>query len=306
MKKAYKAKHLFIALILAASTAIVHADAGSDFRIQPDRDGKIPWNMQQIGVMVLPASIISTTPYLVSGGSIAIDGVMTATAVSAGSAGSLEIRSSNTANISTELLIPGLSAASTTANTFYFFSPPLVCPDGASVNSTSSSARFAMFYHLLSTAYPAGSTVQDYLIPSDVAGQESFPGFHGTAVSSQVSPGGAANDALSTEGLDFNSNSRIVDTAPGFFWGTISSTGAASTNFLLTFDSASIVGVGANQHFLPPFFYNATNTVDAVSELKTKFFQFPWPLRYNNGLVVTNSASTGRLRVLRAPKNSLR
>lgn len=290
-------KRLLFSLFFLSSVSLVHAN----FQLPLDRDGIPAEDISSVGVEVFTIRY-SSAASLVSGSTIAVYGVMTGTktAESVGVQSFVELRATNTANTTTELLVPAIEFSSTTRNSFVWFDPPIICPEGLSVNiSTVADAQASVFVRYLST-----NTSADYWIPRDDRGLKAHnPQFYGVKVASTVVTGAAAN-TLGTEGYDRTTGELIVDDERGLLYGVMPSSGP-STSYVVFEDTASVIGDTAD--FIPPLFYRSSVYVDDTNGVTgNKPFYFKYPLIYVNGLSQRRDTTADRFRIFVRPLRKLR
>lgn len=314
-------KFLFLACL------VLPARAGA-FDIPIDKDGVVAGSIRDIGVLTYTAT--NTATFLISGATvsspandvtgttIAVHGVLTSTAPRGimTSPAFVELRATDTANTSSELLVPPLIFSSGTYNTLYIFNPPLLVPENLSVTLTSAGTVATIFYNYLSTA----GTTGDFWIPrDDASGAKAYdPNFYGVRAASNSYAGGAEGDRSGTETFDFTSDEKLVGesttvsrglAAPSHFWGWCASTGAPDT-FLL-FRDTNTTGSGAPDNLLlPPIFPRAGPFISSLSgnadnSLQSPCFQFPWPINTRYGLSMDMSVSSERFRALKRRKDRL-
>lgn len=288
-------------IILAFLAALAYSSLSfaSDFRKPYDNDGVKPKSIDESFVLVVSTGYTTTASMLINGATIQIHGVLTST-LPAGSGGAdVRLRSTNTANTSSELLVPPLRLSSETRNTFYVFDPPILCPVGLSVELSSAGIFASIFY-----TYSATSTNANFLIPLDMDGAKSEPSMYGVQVASRVFAGATADNSQQAEALDYTTAERIVIAERAFLYGFMGSSNAVSTSFLLVEDTGS--ALGNPQDIFPPLFYNTLSDADVISGWRTPMFKFPWPVLLRNGIGVTNSTAGERLRVFARPARRLR
>lgn len=273
----------------------------ANFQLPMDRDGVDAETLSSVGVEVFSVRY-SSAASLISGSTIAVYGVMTSTksGESVGVQSFVELRSTNTANLTSELLVPPIEFSSTTRNSFVWFSPPVISPVGVSVNiSTVGDAFASVFYRYLSTG-----TSPDFWIPRDDRGHKAHnPDFFGVKVATQVIAGGAA-DGVGTEGFDRTSDELLVSGERGLLYGVFPSTGP-TTSYVVFEDTGSVLGNTAD--FLPPLFYRSTvyeNDTNGVTGNRP--FYFKYPLIFVNGLTQQRNSTADRFRVFVRPLRRLR
>ena len=279
------------------------------FQVPSDTDGAIAKTVKALGVYVLGTDW-SSTAVGVAGSSIAIYGYMTSTATTAGANEFLEIRATNTANTSSELLVPSIVTYSTNANTIGFFDPPIIAPEGVSINNTVGTIYSCIFYRYLST-----NTNDGVQIPVDnyqgVKVEDS--GFYGVKAATEVSAGAVAN-TVGSEGLNFNSGEHLLEDESGFLygWSAGTQTVADARNFVVFHDTNSALGTTPNsQRLMPPIFYTVMDNPLFISGSRNPYtapFSFPWPVRFRNGLTQTRTFGNkaDQFRVFTKPARRLR
>lgn len=323
-------KFLWISLVLLATQSSTWA-----FQPQRDEDGTTPFSVENFGVSVLYSSYSTVATVMtfstaanVIKSTYVIHGVITSTAPTGATSGVsqtwVELRATNTRTGSSELLYPKIFAASTTANTFVVFKPPLLAPLGFSLRNSSSEMCSAVFFTMISSADPI---TQDYIIPVNDYGEKAFShSVYGTKVASEVIAGATAN-TVGTEALDYivartlvsvssvsaqnnlywNGATTTVRGEKGFWYGWAAGTGSV-TAFFIVRDTGTILGTP--EPMMPPIFYRtlSINNAGISYNLQTSQFNWPWPVRYNNGITIERSPSTNRdeFRMFRRNRLALR
>ena len=322
MKKALAI--LFGSLMLSAGTLFAASGYWGDFKVPTDRAGVAAQNINECGVY--PASVrYSSQPFLlVSGSSIAVYGVLTSTksVASLGVNAFVQLRSTNTANLLSELLVPPIAFSSDTQNTLIEYDPPIICLDGLSVNITTvSDAMVTVFYRYLST-----TNEQDYWIPYDKNGVKAHnPSFYGIRAASGATAGGTALDGIGHDGLDFTALEKMVLNAstyqatsntPGLLIGVVAGSHTVNqiADYVVFRDTGTIGETSDSTIMLPPIFYNNFNLEDALLNIgaiaksvsSSQVIKLPWPVIYSKGLSQKRSASTQTFRVMTRPSDRLR
>ena len=333
MKKAL----LFLSFMLSAGTLFA-GNFWGDFKVPVDRRGVKALNVEDTGVFVASVMNSSVPHYLtnylfvangsatVTGSSIAVFGVLTSTAGdNFFKAPYVELRSTNTANTTSELLFPPVVVTSASRNTFVQFTPPIIANDGLSVNivfDTPTVTSVSIFYRYLST-----NVVEDFIIPKDNNNVPAIGGadFYGVAAASEAHPGGTHNDGVNDgegmDGLDYTSSERVVlarssptesYNTPGLFYGMVVGTASvgAVRSFAVFRDSVSTGGINEADRLIVPLFYNTFNLEDALwtignfpkfSTAHLKVIRFPWPIIFRRGLTQQRSVATDTARIFVRP-----
>lgn len=284
------------------------------FRLPLDRDGVSAESIDDVGVRVFTTTH-SIAASGVSGSSIALFGVLTAT-LPAGVAVNgawIEIRSSDTFNRSSELILPPIMVTSTTRNTFVVFNPPVVVPTRMSVNVrtlatdiVTNTVITSFFYRFLAT-----STNENVWIPLDTfQGKKVHTSdLYGVSAATDNRPGNAADNGIGADNFDFTSDERLftsTDVSKGFLYGWVASTGT-SGSYIVFKDTTGAGTTVTSSFLLPPIFYNTLNySTEENPESQTKPFTFPWPIIFERGLSAQRSVSTDRFRVFIRDANALR
>lgn len=334
------------------------------FQLPLDRDGQAAFNVQDVGVYVflstsevpwllngssqnIPAGAAIGTVSPIGGSSIAIYGILTSTfSGDAASYAYVELRSTNTANKTSELLVPpiavGVSTSTTGSlhvakNNFVVFDPPIVSADQVSVNISSALGALtlyrysaAIFYRYLSTNQP-----ESLWIPNDdFQGVKAIGGASLYGVRTSTGGiGSLANDRLGTETLDFNAGPAFVQTSsiPAnqghvMLYGWSASSGSSASSFKIDdstglgnyplINAGTTVVVFSSSSFLPdiyprtfgPTFDNYIwNTPIAAVNIPVSFeFSFPWPIIARQGLRFTANTATERFRLKSRNRRALR
>lgn len=328
-------KVILTGLCLVFSTASIWA-----VRPPNDRDGVSPLSVQQFGVRVHFTSR-TMLPSVVTGSSIAIHGVLTSTPAIEDShtittnMQFVTIRATNTANRTSELLVPSILLSSAGRNTFVVYDPPIVAQKGFSVAHSSEGISSAVFYTYLAT-----TTEVEYWIPREDKGEKMFDtSLYGVKAAKQSIPGAAAADGAGTEALDYTVSEVLVTGSSasitnilywkgttttlrgeeGLWYGWSAGTGSVA-NFMVTQDSATATGDPTNglsgpTYYLPEIFYNMLTTDRAEKGLRgTSNFSWPWPLRYEDGLTINRgihytdgtTVTSDSFRAYTRPRGSLR
>ena len=305
---------------LLALALIGFADLGYAYKVPRDVTGYPASTIMDVGV-----DVITATDSYVSGSTIAIWGVLTATApagtlVGSGALGApyVEIRSTNAITSSTtgigsvgfstmivinavtmtgELLLPRIYFSSETHNTFVRFYPPILSPGGFHFATSSHGALATVFYRHVATG-----TNENFLVPYDVDGHKGGAwDFYGVSVASETAPGQLA-DGVGTESLDGVTAARLIGfgtgtiTGPGLVYDIICGT-VAPTTYVMTKDYAYEVGVGTQPHWIVPIFPGTFQAEHRNTNVKTSVVNFGFPLKYLNQMAVIPSAGIGQLRV---------
>src|SRR3990167_9334379 len=269
-------------------------------RPNTDYVGKRVDHLEQVGVLFRTVAH-DTNPFLVEGASIAVDGYVLSTAPAGYLSNSqlfLNLRAKNTANATSELLTPGIGWSTGTMNTWDWFDPPLIAAGGLSIDiGTSPTVIATVFYHYLATSNVSGSIIP----PSETDGMALHDNaFIGVKVGTRVTPGGAAEDQLSAENLDFTSEERMVshstESSGELLYGWAAGTGT-TLSFVIFRDTNSVGSPYNSNLVLPPIFYNAMTSEDTLNLYKSKNFYFKYPIQTNVGLSQRRSVATDRFRV---------
>lgn len=346
-------KKLFLFLVFT----LLLPSLASAFKLPMDRDGELATTITDVGVKVY-YSTGTESPYLITGGtsafadgsglkgsSVAIYGILTSTpqgtslAVAYTLPGYVFLRATDTANNTSELLVPpiniGLFLSSAVgnspdgtqtvspANQLIVFDPPIIAQDNVSVSASTSASggltvsnkwAFSVFYRILNTGTP-----EDIWFPTDDSqGHKTHDAsFYGVKPSSVSTAGGTSNDTLGTEGWDYTSAKRNInytstasnlssENTPMLLYGFGASSGTA-TGFFVCFDSNSALGTHV-LNFLPPI-YPRTFQKSYFNGASMVSYSFPWPIQAQNGLVCQVQASgttLDRVRLYTRPKRALR
>lgn len=308
-------------VLLAAGNAYSFGDY-SDYRVPTDRAGVKARNLASCGVYTATIINSSQTFLLVSGTSIAVYGVLTGTDVAPtdGVDSWVELRATDTANVTTELLVPPIAITSTSRNTFIVYDPPVIAQKGLSVNIATTPASVTVFFRYLST-----NVAQDFAIPWDKDGGKVYnPAFYGVVPASNSTAGGVAL-GVGIDSLDYSaaelpvltySSATITINTPGLLYGMIvgSAPITAFANYVVLKDTTSVAGAGGDNNLMVPIFYNTFNLSDAlglvygngIGNPTSKYIKFPWPIVFNYGLTQKRSASTEMFRILVKPLQRLR
>lgn len=286
-------------LFLFYLTAIISVSLcyGGDFRVPLDNDGVKARNMDESFVRIISTGYTTVASMLLRGAAIQIYGVLTSTRPAGSEEAHVFLRSTDTANTSSELLVPPLNISSETRNSFYVFDPPILCPTGLSVNLSSAGTFVSIFYN-----YAATSTASNYLIPRDMDGIKASPDMYGVQVASRVSAGDSADDNLGADAFDNSTTERLVIGERAFFYGVMG-TSSSGNNFLIVEDTGSTLG--DPQNIFPHLFYGTFNYENTVTPSLTPIVTFPWAILMQNGISVTPSESE-RLRIFARPARRLR
>lgn len=351
-------KKLLLMALFFMATTLRFANA---FQAPLDRDGVRAFNVQDVGVYVFLST--SEVPWLISGAtqvlsggavqgsgtanvggsSIAIYGILTSTfSGDAASYAYVELRSTNTANKVSELLVPPIAIGVSTStvgslhvpkNNFVVFDPPIVSADQVSVNISSALGALttyrynaAIFYRYLSTSLP-----EDVWFPNDDREAEKILGgasLYGVRASSG-GVGGLANDNLGAETLDFTQGPKFMMTssvpanqASLMLYGWSASSGSTGSWFEVddatgTQDYTVQFNVTTSSfNFLPRIYPRtfgvgldnyAWETPVAPVSVPTNFeFNFPWPIIARQGLRFTAGQATERFRLKARNRRALR
>lgn len=340
-------KKLVVSTLFIAASTLKIADA---YQLPKDRDGVAAGTVEDVGVHVFLST--SSLPWLLNGStqtlaggtivntsSIAIYGVLTSSfSGDIGAPAYVHLRATNTANTTSELLTTPIAVGITTSTTGTFhvarnnlvlFRPPLVVPDGVSVNISSTPGSLttnqfsaAVFYRYLATNAP-----EDVWFPNDDNGIKTIGGasLYGVKPATGNTLGGIANDGLGNEALDFTTDARFIQTssvpanqAPVLLYGWSASSGALSSSFDI--DAATGSGnyriipnvVTANLSFLPVIYprtlenYSWGTIVPPTSVTTNSDFNFPWPLISPRGIRFQASVSTEMFRLKTRNARALR
>ena len=287
------------------------------YKVPKDVTGFPAQSVRDVGVDVLTG----TDTYVV-GSTIAIYGILTATAPlgTAGGTGLLglpyvELRSTSAINQSTgpesqgfatmtvinaltmtgELLIPRIYFSSETHNTYVQFYPPVLSPGGVHMVTSSHGALATLFYRHVATGVS-----EDFLIPYDVDGYKGGSlEFYGISPASETAQGQLA-DGVGTESLDGVTVEKLIGfgtgtvRGPGLVYDIITGT-AAPTTYIVLKDTASVLG--DPQHWIVPIFPQTFEWEKRNTSVKTAVVNFGFPLKYRNQISVQASAGIGGLRV---------
>lgn len=293
------------------------------FKVPVDKDGEIAQSIRDIGVRVYTTT--TTVPFLITGGtvsipngaatgsSIAVLGVLTSSAPGTLTSPSfLEMRATNTANSTTELLNVPLMLQSTSYNSLYIFNPPLVAAENLSVNMTSSGIT-SIFYSFLSTN---GIDSDLTFIPID-----EYQGLkvhdsslYGVKVGTPPTYAGlAANDRSGSEVMDFTVDEKLMvesTSTPNLahVYGWCASSGAAGS-FLIFRDTNTTGSLVNTNLFLPPIFPRMgplSGFGGNIEFSQSTCYSFPWPLNTRTGLSIQANVATERFRIFRRNKRTLR
>ena len=285
---------------------------GNAYAFDPplDNDSARPIDIKNVGVKVLTVGHTVSSGF-VRGSSVAIYGVLTSTA-RPGVGSFAMIRSTDLATAGTafiltpnigELLVPMINIASTTRNTFIEFNPPIIAPEGFSLEVSSIGTMASVFYQFLSTG-----DRQRYIIPRDNRdGAKTYSmSLVGLKVSSTVTPGAGRGDGLGTETLDETSAAQDVDGSTSvkrmFVYGWMASSGA-NTNFIVLEDTET--AITDVEDYLPSIFYNAMTMEHALSDASTqsKVWYFPWPVIFERGIRQRRNQANDSFRLFTRPAN---
>lgn len=295
------------------------------FQVPLDRDGVAFETLDDMGVKVFTTSMsnVASSPFMaaiptasVTGSSIALYGVLTSTLPTGRVAGDVfvQIRSSDTLNETSELLIPEIPVSSTTENTFIVFNPPIVVPirmvvsiRSVSIDITSDTVPVSYFYNYLTTSAPRNP---NWIPLDEYSGRKVHnKSFYGVQVATQVVPGNGVNNGIGTDALDNTADERILTSTSvltkTMLYGWIAGTGTV-TNYVVFEDTE---GVSATTPAIPtivPIFYNAEPFNPNAVEWKTKAYSFPWPIVFERGLTVRRNATTDQFRVLKRGAETVR
>lgn len=303
-------KKVLLSLLFCVSLVQFAKSESGDFYSPRDRDGAYAEGLDLVGVYVFTSSFTTTPIMAVKTSTLAIYGVLTGTRAIAAEQAFVSLRCTDTANTSSELIVPPIMFSSTTRNTFIEFKPPIVCAKGLSVDTSSNTVIASVFYRSLVT-----NTTEDFYIPDGATDIKTKSAqFFGVAVASEVAVGGVDADKVGADVLDFTTGRMLlrgttVFASPSLLYGIISgtTTSTISTMYETFQDTGSTVNSGTLPFALPPLYYTTMTFEDALqSGDKTKSWFFPWPVIFNQGIVAQNSVSTNRLRVLTRPRRSTR
>lgn len=295
------------------------------FQIPLDRDGVSAESLDDVGVLVFTTthsnvaqSIFDVTPptaALTQGASIAIFGILTSTLPTGRVPGDVffQVRSSDTLNESSELLLPEIPISSTTENTFLQFNPPVIAPIRAlfsirsvSVDITSDTVPASVFYRFIAT-----NTESDVWIPIDeFSGRKVHDkSFYGVQVATQVIPGNGINNGVGTDALDNTSDERLLTSTSvltsSFLYGWMAGTGTV-TNYVVFEDTEGVSATTPARPTIVPIFYNAGVFNPGNVEWKAKAYSFPWPVFFSRGITQRRDSSTDQFRVFKRPTQSVR
>lgn len=320
---------LTVFLTLLASPLMAYSNT-SDFNIPVDRDGYPVLDVQQVGVLPLTIRASDKVPAFVGGSSIAVYGMLCSTAGSGGvgevSAWWVNMRATNTANLTSALLLPSLRISSVSVvgstdsyyvqNRLYVFNPPIIAPDGLSLDISSVSAAVnistqvsaTVFYRYLST-----SSDEKTWVPidrrNDIKARSQT--LYGVKASSMSGPGqiddGQGMSVLDNTGSEFAINGSTVDNSIerqllyGFCYGT------GTANAFVVFEDTN-VAVGNSVSSLPPIFYRTLDLSfgGVVTNNISGCYTFPWPIVHVIGLTTQRTPGTDQFRVLSRPAGRLR
>lgn len=322
---------IFTFLMLLASPLMAYSNT-SDFNIPLDRDGYLVQDVQQVGVLPLTIRSSDKVPAFVGGSSIAIYGVLCSSA-GGGSLGDtfshwVNLRATNTANLTSALLIPSLRISSVsvvgstdsyyTQNRLYVFNPPIVAPDGLSVDISSFSSAgivnittqvsATVFYRYLTT-----STDEQTWVPIDRrnALKAQSSSLYGVKASSMSGPGGlddnTGNGVLDGRGAELAINGSSVTNSQErqLLYGVCYGTGTADA--FVIFEDTNVV-TGNSVSSLPPIFYRTLDLSfgGAVTDNISGCYTFPWPIVHVIGLTTRRTPGVDQFRVLERPAGRLR
>ena len=322
---------IFTFLMLLASRLMAYSNT-SDFNIPVDRDGYLVQDVQQVGVLPLTIRGSDKVPAFVGGSSIAVYGVLCSSA-GGGSLGDtlshwVNLRATNTANLTSALLIPSLRISSVsvvgssdsyyTQNRLYVFNPPLIAPDGLSLDISSfSSAGIAnissqtsatVFYRYLST-----STDEQTWVPIDRrnALKAQSSSLFGVKVASMSGPGQIDDDqgtgVLDGKGAEMAiEGSSVTNTQERrLLYGVCYGTGTPDA--FVVFEDTNVTS-GNSVSSLPPIYYRTLDLSfgGAVTNNMSGCYTFPWPIVHVIGLTTRRTPGTDQFRVLSRPAGRLR
>lgn len=275
------------------------------FQVPLDRRGKQAQSIYDAGVLTFTTSMTVTdgvVPRIVKGSTIAVFGIITST-LGTGSAIShvfVELRATDTANRTSELLVPPLAISSTTRNTFHIFDPPILAVSGVSIFVNTPTARVTLLY-----THVATNNAGTFSIPLDSQQGNSISNrhFYGVQVSSESMFGDAANNRVGAESLDYNSDEMLVSTGSRYLiTGFHPSTGALGNYVTIRDDFAT---GNINNLLVVPIFYNTVyeNNNGAIGG---RPFTFPFPIVAENGVTVQTNTNDDRFRLFIKDLRSLR
>lgn len=322
------------------------------YQLPLDRDGSPALNVQDVGVYVWLST--SEVPWLITGSTrlasqgviaggstIAVFGVLTSTfSGDLAAPAFVELRATNTANTTSELLVPAIpiGVSSTTTgqngvpkNNFVEFNPPIIAYDSLSVNISSGLGpligyRFsaAVFYRYLATNGP-----EDVWYPDDDRGQKTLGGASLYGVKSSTGGTfGATGDRQGTEALDLTvgpqfvmTSSVPVDQSPIMLYGWSASSGNTFNYFQVddatgTNNYTQGPSLQSSFNFLPAIYprtfgtnfngylWLSPNTAQAIYNWSG--FNFPWPIVARRGLRFTASTLSERFRLHTRNRRALR
>lgn len=327
---------IFTFLTLLASPLMAFSNT-SDFKIPVDRDGYIVQDVQQVGVLPLTIRSSDKTPAFVAGSSIAIYGMLCSTA-GGGSPGDtlshwVNFRATNTANVTSALLIPSLRISSVSVvpssgnftveppylkNRLYVFNPPLIAPDGlsldmssfstAGIEDISSQTSVTVFYRFLSTTSDEQTWVP---IDRTNGAKARSSSLYGVKVASMSGPG-QVDDDQGTSVLDGKSAEFAIEGSSvtasrerRLLYGVCYGTGTADA--FVIFEDTNVV-TGNSVSSLPPIFYRTLDLSfgGAVTNNISGCYTFPWPIVHVIGLTTRRTPGTDQFRVLSRPSGRLR
>lgn len=310
-----KLKLVTLAILALVSVSKANAD---DFGATYDRDNEYAQSARDLGVDVYLAT--SAVPYLVTGASYTtqpstylVFGVFTSTGPQgldmSISPTFVELRATDTANTTSELLVPGVAFSTQTRNTLVIYDPPLVAGNGLSINITTIpvGVMAAVFYRRIQPGQD-----DDLWIPVDgqVGRKAHDSTLYGVLPSSSAVGGATAENGRSASAFDYTTTEKVIANStvssegdPQHFYGWVASSGVR-TNYMTL--QATNTTVGSLNNFLPPVFYRTLSQETFDNAFLQASFQFPWPLNAPNGLGVQLSSANDRLRILRRPKRRMR
>lgn len=330
---------LFLAFVFTSFSSV------QAFDLPVDKNGIPARWVQDVGVRVyfttmsiaglVTGSSNTTTTSSVLGSSIAIYGVLTSShpggiASNFGSPGYVELRATNTANSTSELIVPpikigvflstaGVTPFTTTeipANNFVQFDPPVIAMDNLSVNlssavGTCTSCKFeaAVFYRYLSTNLP-----EDVWFPQDDS-QGVAPlsaSMYGVKSGTTAAPaGGLANDRQGTETLDQTTGNLFIYTstipenqAPLFLYGWSVSSGTLSNSFRIN-DATGTLSYPNVPNFFPPILPHTLGRIQVSAEDFCQW-NFPWPVIVQKAIWFAASSNADRIRIYNRSRRALR
>ena len=304
-------RKFLISAIGVFAFGVTHAFA---FQIPEGIDALRANAIDDFGASVLTTQF-STTPIFVGGSSIAVLAVMTSTPAwgceFATQSCFVEIRASNTATATGDLLVPAVYVSSNPfpqqqRNTLLVYPMPPIAHHGLSVRTTTASIVASVFYiHVDTDAQPL------FMVPLDNFGNETLDRrLFGVEVTTGIGAGSDQTSGLGYESFDYITDARKVTpsthTTKGLLYGHCSGTGSLA-GYVVYEDSAGINTTPT--YFLPPLFYNVTDQPAFESLVnRSNCFAFPFPVRFERGLNQRRPVDLPRdqFRVLARPVTRIR